>query len=666
MKVTRLPRGASGTQATPFSPRLTALAASLLVLGATSLPAHAYETKLGDFDLTINSTVSVGTSIRMEDRDPALVGANNTFQQDGQTVRGTGFTAASDDGNLNFAKGDAFSTILKGSHEFKLSKDNYGFFTRVNWFKDFALASGDVPHGHEPNNYAAGAGLDDSGFNKAAQFEGILLQDAYAFLDTELADRPLNLRLGRQVIFWGESTLIFSPLSLYNTVDLNAFRRPGASLKEGLTPSESIYANWSIAPNTSLEAFAQLQWRKTVQEGCGTFFSSSDFAADGCDRLAPIVGVTGVGATPSDQMQFASPSGIAVPAFNFGGGLVLAGAPGSGATFALSDRFFVNRSPDKEPNNLGQFGVALRRFVEPIGTEFGAYAMNYHARVPVFGIVKSQDGRPLLTPDVVPTGTAPTGLSAPNPTLVATGVAPNPANGNSTGYFAEYPENQQVLGLSFATNLGKWSWSGEVTRAIDRPVQINTNALLAAGLQGSGPFAARFAAATNGSEISGYDSFNVNQIQTSFIRAFDRVLGASQTFFLGEVGAVLVEGLPDASVLPYGRGAIFGDTAQAGTTDGYTSSFSWGYRARVRSIYPNVFGDVDLEPTVAWSHDVKGWAPEPAQAFNEGRRSVGLGLDFVFTPNSRLGVNYVRFMNSGRFDPLRDRDFLSVAYTQSF
>lgn len=645
MKVTRLPRGASGTQATPFSPRLTALAASLLVLGATSLPAHAYETKLGDFDLTINSTVSVGTSIRMEDRDPALVGRNNGGQSDG--------TAASDDGNLNYNKGEAFSTILKGSHEFKLSKDNYGLFTRVNWFKDFTLANSAVPHGHEPNNYAANTRLDDSGFDKAAQFEGILLQDAYAFLDTELADRPLNLRLGRQVIFWGESTLIFSPLSLYNTVDLSAFRRPGASLKEGLTPSESIYANWSIAPNTSLEAFAQLQWRKTVQEGCGTFFSTTDFTADGCDRVAPLANQPF-----TDQQQFMNGGlgpGLPFPVINPLGQPVSAGTPTGvlvpgpmGATVATGLPFFVNRRADKEPDNLGQFGVALRRFVEPLGTEFGAYALNYHARVPVFGIAKASqqfNGLPYLL------------------------------GGRDTGYFAEYPENQTVLGASFATNLGKWSWSGEVTRAIDRPIQVNTNLLLALGLGGvdrnaaaGGPrgFDNDYNAAGPGGFVSGYKSFNVNQVQTSFIRAFDRVLGASQTFFLGEVGAVLVEGLPDQSVLPFGRSALFGSAAQAGTTDGFVSTFSWGYRARVRSIYPNVFGDVDLEPTVAWSHDVKGWAPEPAQAFNEGRRSVGLGLDFVFTPNSRLGVNYVRFMNSGRFDPLRDRDFLSVAYTQSF
>ncbi|MGK9704747.1 DUF1302 family protein, partial [Salmonella enterica subsp. enterica] len=91
---------------------------------------------------------------------------------------------------------------------------------------------------------------------------------------------PLDLRLGKQVVSWGESTFILSPIAGLNTVDVSAFRRPGAELKEGFTPAEMLYANLGLTDTTSLEGFLQLKWRKTVPEGCGTYFSTADFAAD--------------------------------------------------------------------------------------------------------------------------------------------------------------------------------------------------------------------------------------------------------------------------------------------------------------------------------------------------------------------------------------------------
>ncbi|MCE6982859.1 DUF1302 family protein, partial [Pseudomonas frederiksbergensis] len=44
----------------------------------------------------------------------------------------------------------------------------------------------------------------------------------------------------------------------------------------------------------------------------------------------------------------------------------------------------VRRGPDRDARDSGQFGVAFRYMYDPLGTEFGAYFMNYHSRAPIF------------------------------------------------------------------------------------------------------------------------------------------------------------------------------------------------------------------------------------------------------------------------------------------
>jgi hypothetical protein len=598
------------------------------VLAAAVMPAQAADFKVGDFDLSVNSTVSAGTSFRVESQDRALYSPGN-INDEGFSGRGQSNTG--DDGNLNFAKGDQFSTIIKGIHDFELKKDNYGFFGRVKWFYDHTLNSQEVFHGHEPNGNARNAKLEDSGFHPYARFDGIDLLDAFGYINTDIGGMPLDLRLGKQVISWGESTFILSPIAGLNTIDVSAFRRPGAELKEGFTPTEMLYANLGLTDTTSLEGFVQLKWRKTVPEGCGTYFSSADFLSDGCGRLAFSTATT-------DSNQF----------------------PPNGTSF-------VARGIDRQPEDGGQFGLALRSYFDSIDAELGVYAMQYHSRLPLASLKK---------------GSNPNGTFGPT---------------SDSRYIADYPEDIQVFGASFATNVGGWAWSGEASMTQDLPIQINATDLLRAGLSNgntnvfngttqvpgapagtffpnfggaSAPAAlnSRVANAPNGSVVNGFDRFDVTQIQNTFIKTFDRALGSSQVVFVGEVAAVFVDGLPDTNNggIRYGRSAVFGSGAGAGDKNGFVTEFAWGYRLRTQATYRDVFLGTDLIPSIAWSHDVDGYSPEPGQAFNEGRQSVGLGLGFEFDANTRASISYTTFTNAADYDVLRDRDFVSLTASYSF
>ena len=77
---------------------------------AVSSPAQAVQFDWGDWNGSWDNTISYGISWRAENIDPALVGTGNG---------GTGPAILTDDGNLNFDKGDIFSNIIKGTSNWK-------------------------------------------------------------------------------------------------------------------------------------------------------------------------------------------------------------------------------------------------------------------------------------------------------------------------------------------------------------------------------------------------------------------------------------------------------------------------------------------------------------------------------------------------------------------
>ncbi len=242
----------------------------LLLAGAVSLAvaqqAGAIDFSHGEIEGTFNSQLSIGSSWSLEDPSQKTIALSNG---------GSGYSSASDDGKQNFKKGDAFSQIFKGIHELNLNYRNYGAFVRGKYWYDYRLKKGDVDHGHGPTNYGSSRTskrLDDSDFDDQAKFSGVELLDAYVYGAFEIGDKFLDLRLGRQVVSWGESTFIRNGINVVNPVDVNAFRRPGAEVKEGLLPVNMVYGNLAVTDNLSLEAFYQLEWEKTVLDGCGTFF----------------------------------------------------------------------------------------------------------------------------------------------------------------------------------------------------------------------------------------------------------------------------------------------------------------------------------------------------------------------------------------------------------
>ncbi len=588
----------------------------MLVASLMAAPVLAVEFSLGDVEGSFNSQLSIGASWRAEGRDSSLISLGNGGSLTEASMAST--NGVNDDGNLNFDDGDVFSKVFKGVHDLELRYQNVGVFLRGKYWYDFELKDEDRPWGNVVNGYAADEPLDDDGFNDYAKFSGAELLDAFIYGDFELGDMYLDARAGRQVVSWGESTFIRGGINAINPIDVAAFRRPGAEIKEGLLPVNMLFGNLAITDNFSTEAFYQLRFEPTAIDGCGTYFSTVDYVAEGCNTLT----LGSAAATVSPPAGF------------------------DDAT-AVTSGFSVSRAADgnREARDSGQFGLAFRYIAEELNdTEFGVFYLNYHSRTPMVSGIKA------------------TAANTVAPATIAPFIPGNTLGGNPQ-YFTEYPEDISLVGLSFSTNVGEIALSGELSHHRDLPVQINGADLVGAILGASTAASAHVAAVGTGGEVQGYQTFNVSQAQLTAVRFLDQVMGASRVALVGELGYTHMHDFDeaDAGGLRFGRPSEFGTSGD----DGFVTENSWGYRARAIFTYSDVFSGINLKPSVSWAHDVEGYSPANSSGFVEGRKAVSLALNGDYLNRYTAGISWTRFFG-GDFNISKDRDFIAASLGISF
>jgi hypothetical protein len=652
------------TKTTPYW-RLAKLPLAVSLASTLAAPAFGVTFNIGEIEGQFDSSLSVGASWSTEKADKDLIGVNNG---------GRGLSQTSDDSKLNFKRGETFSKIFKGVHDLELKYGDTGVFVRGKYWYDFELKDESRPF----------KDISDSNRKAGAQSSGGEILDAFIYHNYAIGNQPGSVRLGKQVVNWGESTFIGNSINAVNPIDVAAFRRPGAEIKEGLIPVNMFFVSQSLTDNLSMEAFYQLEWDQTVVDNCGTFFAQPDIVADGCDSNLAVL----------------SNSPAALAAVN--GALTGVGRPDL-AVQQTTEGVIVPRGGDRDARDSGQWGVAFRYMFEPLDTEFGFYAMNYHSRAPIFS------GRG-----------ADASVYTAAATAVGGGLLPSylislPVAGNSQ-YFMEYPEDIRLYGLSFSTTLPTGTaWSGEISYRPNAPVQLNSTDILFAGLKplGNSALTGGLATALNGAgignislldgvagqDLHGYRRKEITQFQTTFTHFFDQVMGASRLTLVGEIGVVHVGGLESSDKVRYGRDPIYGPGSLPGnytvTTpgiggtysaceglnvstlgsrsgknltkycedDGFVTSTSWGYRVRAIWDYPNVFAGVNLRPSVAWSHDVDGYGPNGM--FTEDAKAVSLGLNAEYQNTYTADLSYTSFFD-GKYNTSVDRDFVALSFGMSF
>lgn len=415
--------------------------------------------------------------------------------------------------------------------------------------------------------------------------------------------------------FYGSRPLDQGDLS-WRIGRLTLEREPGFSFRGGLRDLETRNVAALVRPGAQPDEGAVPIWAATVR-----WTPSPMVRVDGFLQFAPEESVA-----PGCGTFFASDDYT---------------APGCNRVFynnqltesqALPRGVFTARGKDLQARSRpDQFGLSASYVVPNWGTRFGAHYAHYHSRTGYTGVLKGQ-------------GLGPTG-------------------GNT--YVIEYPEDKDRLSLTAATRVPSVDLAllNEVSVTTGQPIQLNTTDLLNAFLAGRGVLGSAAIKAPANSLFRGYDRFRVIQAQTGVVKNFGSLLGADKSFLGAEASVKHVNGLPDVNTRRYGRPEIT-PPCPAGqictTNDGFVTSTAWAYRLKFGLEFHKPFASViNIRPSIAWMHDVKGWAYD--YSFVEGRRIWNLTVEADLSNDVFASLSYL-VNRGGSFNPGRGLDsaFLSV------
>jgi len=538
-----------------------------LALASPAAYAWDFQNDDGTFSGSWDTTLTYGQAWRIESRDCRLIAI-----ADG----GCGRSPNIDDGNLNYDT-DMFARALKVLTELSLNYRGVGAFVRASALYDDAADN------------TQRTPLADSSEDLVVSYGRLL--DAFVYAKFDIGDMNAELRLGRQVVSWGESTFIQNGINVINHFDVSALRVPGSELKEAFLPQELVNFSLQFNDNWSAQAIYITDWNATVPEPAGSYFSSNDFAPVGGSKV-----VLGFGSFSDQGVDFRPLGGPYITNFQT-----------------------VNRLATQKPSDSGQYGFNLKYFAPDFnnGTEFGLFFLNYHSRLPLIsGMTGTQQGvgnafGALNAVGAAAQGLA-AGLSAPAAiataanlavqrsaaaggnlslatatqyatiganTQIAGGDVTNQASNIATheyaltaGYFTEYPEDIKLIGLSFNTQLqwGGIALQGEVAYRQDVPLQFDDVELLFAALT---PFEQGLATLRNtplpttcpegvpaastlthcgqlgsfglNQKVAGWDLYDTYQVQFTATKTFSNILAASQMVLVAEAGLTHVQDMPD-------------------------------------------------------------------------------------------------------------------------
>ena len=618
------------------------------LLGLSSL-ANALSWERGDFSLTFDTTISYGASFRVSERDDRLVGKANldplvSLLPLEQQINAPGrFSVNSDDGNLKYDDGDVISNAIKWTSDLSFDYKSWGGFFRFSYFYDFENDDRD----------------DISDVAKIFIGERFRLLDAYVFKDFDIGENMFgSVRLGRQVVSWGESTFIQQGINVINAVDVSKLRVAGAELKEAFLPLDMINFSLSFNENLSMEAIYMFEFEQIDPDPAGTYFGTNDFATPGGEYV-----MLGFGRTPQcDQLL---PSPFLPPGEN---NFVCSNVDGVPQALQIASiASTIQRQIVPGADDDGQYGISFSYYSPELNdTEFGFYYLNYHSRLPLIsGITVSE------TIDIIP------------------GVA---SSATHTGrYLTEYPEDIDLYGLSFNTTINSLGMSlqGELSYRPNVPLQIDDVEVLFAALSPLNAlipaeydrFISQLGEFGPGEYIRGWERHEVSQLQFTATKLFgpNNPFRADQIAVVGEVGFTRVWDLPAQDVLRYqgpgsdlggGPSELNGGNSRNPITldpEFFPTDFSWGYRLLARFEFNNAFGtSFNLLPRIAFNHDVNGTTPGPGGNFIEDRKSLTLGMEAVYLETWSADISYTNFSGAGIRNLLGDRDFASINFKYSF
>ena len=335
------------------------------------------------------------------------------------------FQPNGNDSNRNFDTGLVSNRIAFLS-EMNATWHDYGLFVRARAFYDAYYMD------HNPNTYKPEipfpedlltrafddyAGDEDDIGSWSSSVDSQLgkkfeFLDFFAYGSFVVGDRMLDLRVGRQVISWGESLAFQNSISFaQNSIDADAGRAGGTVLKEIFRPLGAVYAQYALSDSISIGAYVHYEHEGVLLSPAGSYWSEQDYLGAGGEKLLlPVLGE----ATRID----------------------------------LED----------DVKTSGQWGISLTYLLES-GAELGFYNLHYHDKAPSVRV----DTDNTLNPGADPT------IDCQNDSLAV--IKEN----CGLHYYTYYMEDIRLYGASFATVWGTTNVNGEISYRPNSATVLDSN-----------------------------------------------------------------------------------------------------------------------------------------------------------------------------------------------
>jgi hypothetical protein len=456
------------------------LTPAILILAAS--PAAAFKFELEDGTKgSFDTTVSYGLSQRISDRSHKLLGDEN-----GGSGGDDGTLLNADDGNLNYNKRDVFSSLFKATHELGLKGNGWGGLLRASYLLDTKASN------------TRRTPLSDGAKSEAVKSFKWL--DAFVYKDFYVGDQRGQVRVGNQVLSWGEDIFISGGINSINAYNLTRLRTPGALVKEALIPAPIVSGKLQLNDWIGVEGFYQFKWNRGIIEPAGSYFSSVDFVGPGARRFVlngtGLPFATNVPENELDQLDLGA---------------------------ALGQR--------QSPKKTGQFGLAARFNLPDADAELGAYFISYHDKYPQLGVRADVNSINALS-----------GLP---------GLAT----------IEQYPERVRVFGLSFNKKVADIAFSGELSYRPNAPVALSltdalTRAINTASADPTGVGTSDGFIRTRRIQLQ-FAAVNQISRSNSILGPVLESIGGTDATLIGEVAVISFPGLPNrAYSTPFGASNV--------------------------------------------------------------------------------------------------------------
>jgi hypothetical protein len=600
---------------------LIACAVAATWAGSASAFPFEYERWTGALD----SQLTAGLGIRLLDPSCSLVG--DTSSSCGSSAN-TGTWSGGDNGNLNYKKGQLFSGYVKFTPELLAhdNQDGIDILARGSFLYDPAAGSTQRTE------------LSQNAREQIVHNSRLL--DLWVGKKFQIDDKDWRVRVGRQVLNWGESVYLYGGINASNAIDFQKSLIPGTQIKEYVIPAPMITLAGQLGNGWNTEAYYQFGWNPNLYPPIGGYWSTADYLGNG--YRDPLTfnpnNYNQTGIDPANYARLHGANGrISQSLINQIDAGLLNGSLGIAAGIL----------PDGSARNQGEYGISFHNKAPGSAVDYGLYYLRYHDKSPIFKVIG------------------------------------DPHASGGIDYKADYLEDRDLFGASTNFQVGQWALGGELSYrprdavslsgcfAPGQPIDSNN---LASANPVPGGYCPEW------KDEHKWETHLAAQMQLQpsenpyalgFLHADTAVwtIELVGTYYQGistimtqQVNGVTVAQVPQAGYITWINAQGVPQSTGTALSTGGIMDFNWTYDGTLLSGWQVTTG-------ATYFRAISGYTPNISAMYLKGAESLNFYLLLNQNPTIwQAGLNYTTYFGGDQpsAQPYRDRDLIGAFVTYNF